>query len=146
MKMQLKFLFAAAVAVFGLAASADPSVSLGEVMPGQMQNSIKVNYTLDGVNANTEYVVAFDVTANGVTKGVTNAAAQVSARVYAQEIDMVALFGSAVCDPNATVSVSLIALPGVRLWENGPYFAECNVGATKQEEAGYFFWWEEKKK
>ena len=30
---------------------------------------------------------------------------------------------------------------GVQLWENGPYWAECNVGATKPEESGYYFWW-----
>ena len=30
---------------------------------------------------------------------------------------------------------------GVQLWENGPYFAKCNVGATKPEESGYYFWW-----
>ena len=32
-------------------------------------------------------------------------------------------------------------LGGVQLWENGPYWAECNVGATKSEEYGYYFWW-----
>lgn len=30
---------------------------------------------------------------------------------------------------------------GVQLWEDGPYFAECNVGANNPEEAGYYFWW-----
>lgn len=34
-----------------------------------------------------------------------------------------------------------IPLGGVQLWENGPYWAECNVGATKPEECGYYFWW-----
>ena len=28
-----------------------------------------------------------------------------------------------------------------QLWENGPYWATCNVGATKPEEYGYYFWW-----
>ena len=32
-------------------------------------------------------------------------------------------------------------LQPVQLWENGPYFAKCNVGATKPEEYGYYFWW-----
>lgn len=32
-------------------------------------------------------------------------------------------------------------LGGVQLWENGPCWAECNVGATKPEECGYYFWW-----
>ena len=30
---------------------------------------------------------------------------------------------------------------GVQLWENGPYWAECNIGASKPEESGYYFWW-----
>ena len=30
---------------------------------------------------------------------------------------------------------------GVQLWENGPYWAKCNVGATSPEEYGYYFWW-----
>ncbi len=29
---------------------------------------------------------------------------------------------------------------GVQLWENGPYWAECNVGAAAPEESGYYFW------
>ena len=32
-------------------------------------------------------------------------------------------------------------LGGVQLWDNGPYWAECNVGASKPEEYGYYFWW-----
>ena len=30
---------------------------------------------------------------------------------------------------------------GVQLWAGGPYWAECNVGATRPEENGYYFWW-----
>ena len=29
---------------------------------------------------------------------------------------------------------------GVQLWENGPYWAECNVGAANPEDSGYYFW------
>ena len=32
-------------------------------------------------------------------------------------------------------------LGGVQLWEGGPYWAECNVGASKPEECGLYFWW-----
>jgi hypothetical protein len=32
-------------------------------------------------------------------------------------------------------------LGGMQLWEGGPYWAECNVGASKPEEYGYYFWW-----
>ena len=30
---------------------------------------------------------------------------------------------------------------GVQLWEGGPYWAECNVGASSPEDYGYYFWW-----
>ena len=39
------------------------------------------------------------------------------------------------------VALSVDAFVGVQLWENGPYWATCNVGATKPEECGYYFWW-----
>ena len=39
------------------------------------------------------------------------------------------------------ISRELESSGGVQLWENGPYWAECNVGATKPEESGYYFWW-----
>lgn len=39
------------------------------------------------------------------------------------------------------LTVGELAEEGVQLWENGPYWAECNVGATKPEEFGYYFWW-----
>ncbi|MCQ2391280.1 MAG: hypothetical protein MJ240_07635 [Kiritimatiellae bacterium] len=42
---------------------------------------------------------------------------------------------------NVEFVVSVEVLDGVQLWENGPYWAECNVGATKPEESGYYFWW-----
>ena len=35
----------------------------------------------------------------------------------------------------------VVELGGVQLWENGPYWAECNVGAATPEESGYYFWW-----
>ena len=43
-------------------------------------------------------------------------------------------------DIELTVSAE-INLGGVQLWEGGPYWAECNVGASKPEEYGYYFWW-----
>ena len=39
------------------------------------------------------------------------------------------------------VSQGEVDIGGVQLWENGPYWAECNVGATSPEESGYYFWW-----
>lgn len=33
--------------------------------------------------------------------------------------------------------------PGIQLWKNGPYWAECNLGATKPEESGDYYQWGE---
>ena len=30
---------------------------------------------------------------------------------------------------------------GVQLWENGPYWASCNIGARNSWDYGYYFWW-----
>ena len=30
---------------------------------------------------------------------------------------------------------------GVQLWENGPLWAQTNIGANSPTEAGYYFWW-----
>lgn len=39
------------------------------------------------------------------------------------------------------VALTVDAFQGVQLWENGPYWATCNVGANQPEECGYYFWW-----
>ena len=41
-------------------------------------------------------------------------------------------------DVALTVDASIV---DVQLWENGPYWASCNIGAAKPEECGYYFWW-----
>ena len=42
---------------------------------------------------------------------------------------------------SADVVFEVSVASGVQLWENGPYWAECNVGAEKPEDAGYYFCW-----
>ncbi len=39
------------------------------------------------------------------------------------------------------VALTVDAQGPVQLWENGPYWAPCNVGASRPEECGYYFWW-----
>lgn len=39
------------------------------------------------------------------------------------------------------VALTVEAYGPVQLWEGGPCWAPCNVGATKPEECGYYFWW-----
>ncbi len=55
-------------------------------------------------------------------------------------IDFASAFGGALALTNAMFEVK-IESGGVQLWENGPYWAECNVGAEAPEEYGYYFWW-----
>ncbi len=57
-------------------------------------------------------------------------------------VDFASSFGGALVLTNASFTVTIAeGLGGVKLWANGPYWAECNVGATKPEEYGYYFWW-----
>ena len=60
-------------------------------------------------------------------------------------IDFASSFGGALVLTNASFTVRINPgdndLGGVQLWENGPYWAECNVGASEPEESGYYFWW-----
>ena len=58
-------------------------------------------------------------------------------------IDFASSFDGALLLTKASFVVTIAAaeLGGVQLWENGPYWAECNVGATTPEENGYYFWW-----
>lgn len=39
------------------------------------------------------------------------------------------------------LSAGAVEPEAVQLWEGGPSFATCNVGATKPEESGCYFWW-----
>ena len=56
--------------------------------------------------------------------------------------DATADLGEGTVLEKVTVNASCEApLGGVQLWEDGPYWAECNVGASKSEEYGYYFWW-----
>lgn len=147
MIMTFRFFLVVAVAAVGSMAMAAPSVTVGDVKTGEPWSTITVAYTLSGVDADVDYKIAFDVTANGVTRGVTNAAAKLTDGTASKTIDTAMLFGKETVDTKAKVRVSLIAvkikpeLSGVQLWENGPYFAECNIGASKPEEYGYYFWW-----
>ena len=111
MKHNLKSVLAAAVAAIGLTAMADASVAIGTVSSHDpWDGQFDVSYTLSGVEAATDYKVAFDVTAGGKTAGVTNAAARLSDGTYRITLDTIGLFGSVKTDAKAKVRVSLIAV------------------------------------
>lgn len=98
-----------------------------------------VEYTVGGTlpaNAIAEFTInTDDASATFVQENIVTG-------VNAFTIDFASSFGGALLLTNASFVVTIAEeLGGVQLWENGPYWAECNVGATKPEEYGYYFWW-----
>ena len=126
-----------------------PTVTINEVKSVEPWDSTKgtitVDYSLSGIDANVDYKVVFAVTAGDSTASATNVAAKLTAgKQPVKTIDTTTLFGKQIVAADAKVKVSLVAtepLGGIQLWEGGPFFAECNVGAEKPEEYGYYFWW-----
>ena len=45
------------------------------------------------------------------------------------------------CFPMSELDFKVRLETWVQLWADGPYWAECNVGAQTPEDAGYSFWW-----
>ena len=145
-----------ALCAVGLSAfAADPSVTVGEVTTGEPWSTITVNYTLGGVDAATDYKVAFDITAGGQTASVTNDATKLTDGAATKEIDTAELFGKQVVDTKAKVKVSLIAVKASSEPENvvmkmgtgeGAYtlkWATMNLGAEKVTDYGDCFAWGE---
>ena len=136
----------------GLAAySATPTVTSLTAQQRYPQNGlVDITMTLQGAAedvANAECLFA-------ATNGTTKAAIPITrithngTDTYADGVwirrfvwDARADVGAVKIDDVALTVGVRAALPGVQLWENGPYWAECNVGATQPEESGYYFWW-----
>ena len=98
-----------------------------------------VEYTVGGTLS--AYAVA-EITISTDDASVTFVQNNVVAGANTNVIDFASSFGGALVLTNASFVVTIAEnLGGVQLWANGPYWAECNVGATKPEEYGYYFWW-----
>ena len=121
-----------ALVAVGLSAfAADPSVTVGEVTAGEPWSTITVNYTLGGVDAATDYKVAFDITAGGQIASVTNDATKLTDGAATKEINTVEIFGKEVVDTKAKVKVSLIAIKPKPL-PVGALKGVFSVSATKK--------------
>ena len=117
-------------------------------------NTVKVtkfhqSYPYSG-KAMVEYTVGGTLPANAIAEITINT--DDASATFTQEnivtganmftVDFASSFGGALLLTNASFVVTIAEkLGGVRLWDNGPYWAECNVGASKPEEHGYYFWW-----
>ena len=138
-----KLMLAAVAVTIGLCANAETANTVKVTKFHQSypySGKATVEYTVGGTlpaNAIAEFTISTDDTnatfkqKNIVTGANTNV------------IDFASSFGGALLLTNASFVVTITEeeLGGVQLWENGPYWAECNVGATKPEEYGYYFWW-----
>lgn len=139
----------------GMAFSAIAATPTIAGVMAETANTVKVtkfhqSYPYSG-KAMVEYTVSGTLPANAIAEiTITTDDASVT---FAQEnivtgantftVDFASSFGGALVLTNASFVVTIAGdnLGGVQLWENGPYWAECNVGATKPEEYGYYFWW-----
>ena len=120
----------------------------------EITNTVKVtkfhqSYPYSG-RATVEYTVDGDIPANAIAQIVlstddasaTFVLPGVVAGANSNVIDFASSFGGSLLLTNASFAVTIVEdFGGVKLWENGPYWAECNVGATAPEEYGYYFWW-----
>ena len=154
-----------AVKISGLFAAALAAVNLLAAEPVATSVTARQRYPWNG---KVDIVVTFSGASNDVAKAVcvfaaTNSATK-AALAMAHVTDAGTISGSGttwtrryvwdaaadlgevkiadvVLAAEATTSEAATPLGGVQLWEGGPYWAECNVGATKPEEYGYYFWW-----
>lgn len=141
---QMKKVIAIACVALGLAAVAAPKVTIDKIENTSVWSTKKVTYTVSDVPDKKVgeywYTLAFDVTAYGVTKMVEKGQAQNG--TFTETLDTAAIFGETRKDPKAKIRVSVESNPPeLQLWEGGPIFAECNVGANAPHESGYYFWW-----
>ena len=97
-----------------------------------------VNYKVSGLATSTKTDLAITACANG--KSTSKTIANVGNGTGSVEIAYKAALGAA---KNVAFSAVLTDpdMEGVQLWKDGPYWATCNVGATKPEGNGYYFWW-----
>ena len=100
--------------------------------------------------ATVEYTVGGPLPANAVAEitlsedgaSATFTQSNVVAGANAFTVDFASSFGGVLRLTNASFVVTIVAdFGGVQLWEGGPYWAECNVGALKPTDFGYYFWW-----
>lgn len=141
--MKLKHNILVACVFILMNAFADILVSDVEVFSGYPWTEVVVGYTITGTDAEVEADV-IQLTAEDKSANKTYTAQSLTGAVLTEGRHILRWNAAAeetkFSSSNVVFSVSIVRL-GVRLWANGPYWAECNVGASKPEEYGYYFWW-----
>ena len=132
------------------------AVAMGAM--AEITNTVKVtkfhqSYPYTG-KATVEYTVGGTLPANAVAEitintddaSATFTQSNIVTGANAFTVDFASSFGGALVLTNASFVLTIAegaggggssgGLGGVQLWAGGPYWAECNVGATKPEEYG----------
>lgn len=122
---------------------ADIKVSDVEIFSGYPWTGVMVGYTITGTDDKADAIklTMIDRSQNnapGTAKILTGAKLSEGRHVMRWDC---ASQGSKSTSTNIVFNVSVVELDGVQLWADGPYWAECNAGATKREEYGYYFMW-----
>ena len=122
---------------------ADLAISNIEVLSGYPWKDVLIGYTISG--STDQPITGLEVTAKDSTSGTTYACKTLEGVDYTPGTHILKWKaqedGARFQSDKVVFTMRIISLGGVQLWENGPYWAECNVGASKPEEYGYYFWW-----
>ena len=128
----------ASVALGVWAAVAAPSVEITKLSRENPDSGVvSCTYTVKDIPSFSKYDLLIKVGAKGCPTSAVITNVNVANGTVTTNVNCKQLLGKNYL--NVTVRASL--LDGVQLWENGPYFATCNVGASSPEESGYYFWW-----
>lgn len=137
-----KFRLSIGAILVAIVAHADITVSDVKVFSGHPWKEVVIRYTITGTDDMVDFirVTAEDKSANkSYVWDVHNSALWTEGR-HKLRWNAVAE-GAKFASKKVVFSVAVVSYGGVRLWEDGPIWAECNVGAMKPEEAGYYFSW-----
>ena len=118
-----------------------PSVEITKAYQANLGSGV-VNYSYSVKDlGGKKYNLNIKVGAKGCAKTKTVTIEKVAAGTATASVNVKELLDKAY--PNVTLFAELVdwVPPAGQLWEDGPIFAECNVGASKPEEYGYYFWW-----
>ena len=147
----MKNIILAAFAALVLAAAL-PTVALADAANTVTVTKFHQSYPYSG-RATVEYTVGGALPATAVAEftistdgaSATFVQSNIVTGANSNVIDVASSFGGALVLANASFVVTINPgdddLGGVQLWAGGPYWAECNVGASEPEECGYYFWW-----
>lgn len=140
--MRVMRLLLMAVGLLAGVVQADITVSDVEVFSGCPWKEVVVGYTITGFDNNEAEIqlTATDKMANKIYTAISLKDAMLTEGRHVMRWD-VASEGVRFSSTNVVFTVSVIVADCVQLWMNGPYWAKCNLGATKPEDYGCYFWW-----